>query len=194
MTASRIVFTPYRPEHYAALRPQPSQMDFAPTERPADYAAALGLGGFTTTAVEYFAPSSPRADSPSRAGRAFPMKARILGLAGILPQGAGRAVAWAILADRPGRHFLAMTRRAKRGVDMALETYERIETYVDAEWPAAVMWARALGFEPERRARRFAHGRDAIVFVRFAEERTRENSSAEASGGPVPSQLKEHAA
>lgn len=144
-----IIFVPYEPAHLKDLVLQPPQAALAEYMRGEGYAEAVACGGQTTTA--------------------FDAQGRVLGIAGLLPQNPARAVAWALLADRPGGHLLAMTRRARAGIEQGLKTYDRIETFVDPEWPAAVLWVRALGFDhPVRLPCYFPGRRAAVMFTRYA--------------------------
>lgn len=89
---------------------------------------------------------------------------------------AGRAIAWAILAETAGRHMPALTRAVKRA--LASHPAERIEAQALVGFAPATRWARLLGFVPETVLRRFHQGRDYQAFV-LIKDRLLDAASAE---------------
>jgi hypothetical protein len=86
--------------------------------------------------------------------------------AGIARQWNGRGLAWALMSEDCGKHFVAITRAVKRYLDAA--DWSRLEAQVDAEFPRAIRWAEMLGFSVESLMPRFTdRGRDAFMYVRF---------------------------
>ena len=87
--------------------------------------------------------------------------------AGVVEVWAGRAYAWALLADRAGPHLLWLTREIRFRLDsLALR---RVEMAVDAGFGAGARWARMLGFvceTPEPARCYLPNGRDAWLFAR----------------------------
>jgi len=75
----------------------------------------------------------------------------------------GRAIAWAILGEKAGRHMLELTRAVRRGLQD--HPAERIEAQALVGFAPATRWARLLGFMPETLLRRFHQGRDYQAFV-----------------------------
>lgn len=85
--------------------------------------------------------------------------------AGIAPVSAGRAVAWAVLAAEIGCAFIPAHRAVKKFLDA--QTFRRIETYVQSDFPEGHRWALMLGFEFEgRMGAFFDDGRDGDLFAR----------------------------
>lgn len=91
---------------------------------------------------------------------------RVHACAGLVSHWPGRAAAWAYLDAQAGREMLAVTRAAKRGIEMC--PFDRIEAAVDCEFEAGHRWARILGFELEtERMRKYRpDGGDCAMYVR----------------------------
>lgn len=86
--------------------------------------------------------------------------------AGLVEQWEGRALAWALMAQDAGPHFVRITRAVRRALDMA--QWRRVEAHVDAEFHEGIRWAKMLGFEAESVMRAFTpEGRDAFMYVRI---------------------------
>lgn len=96
----------------------------------------------------------------------------IMGSAGVLPQWPGRALCWAVLSDqvRPN-HFMAIHRNVKEALAAAHDSgFGRIETTVAVDWPAAMRWTEALGFQREAYMKQYAPGGgDTWLMVKFDE-------------------------
>lgn len=91
---------------------------------------------------------------------------RPIACAGIVEQWAHRGLAWALLGEESGQHFVAITRAVKRM--LAIAHYHRIEMHVNAEFPQAMRWAEMLGFEVESKMALFTpEGADAFMYVRL---------------------------
>lgn len=90
-----------------------------------------------------------------------------LGCAGCSEVHPLRAVAWAIFVPGFPRHFLGIHRRTCAFLTQALETYARIEAYIDPEFPEAVRWVKLLGFREEcgRKPYFFPDGRAGAEWV-----------------------------
>lgn len=88
---------------------------------------------------------------------------RVIGVAGAMPQGNGRAVVWALLsADVP---MLAAHRAVKRWLNAC--SIRRLETWVMVGHREGERWAEMLGFEREGRMRKFTDdGSDAWLYAR----------------------------
>ena len=90
-------------------------------------------------------------------------------IGGVLEQGRGRGVAWALLSRQAGRHMVAI-HRAVRGY-MLQSPLPRIEAFVDADFAAGVRWMTALGFvneTPTGPMRKYTpDGRDCYLFARI---------------------------
>lgn len=89
----------------------------------------------------------------------------ILMIAGLVPQWTNRAVAWTLISQNAGRHFVEL----HRIVDNFLETSEfrRIESTVDVDFKAAHRWMDMLGFEVEGYMRAYRpDGADMVLYAR----------------------------
>ena len=53
-------------------------------------------------------------------------------------------VAWALMSEAAGPHFVFLTRAVRRYLDL----WPGVVCGVDRTWPAAERWARLVGFEP----------------------------------------------
>lgn len=92
----------------------------------------------------------------------------VLVCAGILELWRGRGMAWSLVSAHAGRRMCAVTRAARRILDIA--PYPRVECYVDAEFPPGMRWARVLGFTletPSPMPGFFESGRDAYLWSRY---------------------------
>lgn len=135
---------PFKAEHLQAMRLQPAQAEIS----------AWCAGAY------------PRALEASGGGWTAMADGEPVACAGIVEQWQGRGLAWAVLAEHSGRHFVRITRAVRRALDLA--HYRRIEAQVDAEFVAAIRWATMLGFEVESKMTQFTpEGRDAFMFVRI---------------------------
>lgn len=116
---------PFQADHLALLVPQPAQRDeLAALSRPE--ARALEMAGGAWTVV---------------------CDGAVVACGGIAPQRWSRALLWAFLGVKAGRHLLSVFRAARR--ILALSEYARIETTVRADFDAGHRWIKLLGFELE---------------------------------------------
>lgn len=135
---------PFQAEHIFNLRLQRAQAMFYAKFSP-HYARALEDAGNGYTALVDGMP---------------------IACAGLVEQWEGRALAWALIAENAGPHFVRITRAVRRALDIA--QYRRIEAHVDAEFGAGIRWAQMLGFEVESKMAQFTpEGRDAFMYVRI---------------------------
>lgn len=139
-----IEVVPFKPEHLIALELQKAQSFFSDKWNPAYGRALEECGGSYTGLVE----------------------GRPVICAGLVEQWEGRALAWALISEEAGPHFVHVTRLIRKILNMA--QYRRIEAHVDCEFIQGIRWAEMLGFEVEAKMSRFtAEGRDAFLYVRF---------------------------
>lgn len=86
---------------------------------------------------------------PAVAGLSFAaiVDGHVIGMAGLLPQWPGRAIAWVLTSNVPLRAWPAITRETRRVVEAGHDAgYRRIEMTVRADHPAGHRWAEKLGF------------------------------------------------
>jgi hypothetical protein len=95
---------------------------------------------------------------------AFDETGRAIFAGGLAWVGPGYAHGWAVLALGKGHALIEITRQV-RGV-LADSGFRRIDLFADPRRPAAVRWARLLGFKREgiKRAA-LADGGDLLVFA-----------------------------
>lgn len=87
--------------------------------------------------------------------------------AGVVEMWPNRGHAWALLGDNAGPHMIAITRAIRAFLDAL--PLRRVEMAVDPDFPAALRWARMLGFECETPSPMRAYcpdGRGAYLFAR----------------------------
>ncbi len=135
---------PFKGEHLFSLRLQRMQDEFHQQFTP-EYGRALeDVGNGYTAMVD---------DRP-------------IACAGLAEQWEGRALAWALIGQDAGPHFVRMVRGMRRALDMSC--WRRIEAQVDAEFVEGLRLAEMLGFEVESKMRAFTSaGRDAFMYVRI---------------------------
>jgi hypothetical protein len=86
--------------------------------------------------------------------------------AGVIPQWAGRSIAWAFLTEVPPHVMPSVHKAVLKFLDGCYT--KRIETSVRCDFPAGHRWARMLGFEmeAERMKAYGADGFDAALYAR----------------------------
>jgi hypothetical protein len=132
-------FVPYDPSHLAA---------YMPGVHPEVEAARAMVPGLSFTAM---------------------LDGRIIGLAGLLPQWPGRAIAWVLASNVPMRCWPAITRETIRVLEAAHTAgYRRIEMTARADDPPANRWALRLGFKPYAALWMYGpDGADHVGYVRL---------------------------
>lgn len=107
------------------------------------------------------------AESLANAGQSFTAIEgnQVIAIAGIAPQWEGRAIAWALISEDAGKHFLAIHRAVKGFLNQC--DIRRIEAFVDADFEQGMKWMEMLGFENEGLMRKFSIiGNDCYLFAR----------------------------
>jgi len=138
---------PYKAEHLEAMMLQPAQENVRRYFGNPEYGRMLDFPGHAFTAME---------------------GEKVIAMAGVLPRWEGRAEAWALLSGDLKRHFV----RIHRAILRYLETSDirRIETAVDANFKAGIVWAEMLGFKNEGLMPGYTpEGRDCYRFARVKE-------------------------
>lgn len=135
---------PFEPDHLKQLLLQPSQAMMQPLLDSAEYAQSLKDAG----------PAYSLVDGDE-----------VFACAGLIPQWEGRAVAWALISEEAGPHFLRITRAVRRCFD--LHPFRRIETAVSHDFQQGHRWAQMLGFTREGLMRSYTpDGRDCDLYAR----------------------------
>lgn len=142
--AGRVKILPYEAAHLLAINEQDAETYWGAVCTP-EYARELESAGPAYTAM--------REDGT------------VLCCAGIIVHWECRALAWAIMARSIGPDYVAVHRAVERFLNSV--TTPRIEITVDCEFPAAIRWAKLLGFECEARMKCYAPGgRDHYLYAR----------------------------
>lgn len=77
----------------------------------------------------------------------------------------GRYELWAALSEDAGRHMIAITKAAKRLLQLC---EGRLEIMVRSDFEQGHRWAKLLGFKHHHHEERFLpNGADADIYVRF---------------------------
>lgn len=137
----------FKPEHLTGLALQDAQLHLSRELTTPGFGDTLAQSGFAFTAL---------------------LEGRVLAVAGVLPVWENRAVAWALLAQGAGQHFLPL-HRAVHGF-LKQTPFVRVEAFVDADFGAGHRWMRMLGFvneTPHAPMRKYTpDGRDCFLFSR----------------------------
>ncbi len=90
----------------------------------------------------------------------------VLACAGVIRAWPGRALAWALIGQEAGAHFVALTRAVRRYMDMIPD--RRVEAVTDSNFEQGHRWLRMLGFAHEGRLRLYTpDGRDVDLYARL---------------------------
>lgn len=93
---------------------------------------------------------------------------KLVALGGHTPLWEGRTVLWGYLGADCGRALPAMTRRVLAEVESLAVEFPRIEAYAERHHEQGNRWLRLLGFRKEGVMRKFANGRDYVLYARIA--------------------------
>lgn len=140
-----IQVVPYTAQHFAALTLQEGQA-YLRHEFTQEQAASLEN-------TDAFTALSPDGD--------------VLCCAGVVKYWENRGEAWAFMSPHAKPYALAVTRAIRRFLKMS--SIRRIEAAVDVNFPKAIRWTQALGFEPVSRWPMKAYkpdGTDCWLFAR----------------------------
>jgi len=141
---STLKIVPFEAEHIQLLKLQKAQAEMCGIYDPA-YGEALENIGHSFTGM---------------------VRGHPIICAGIAKQWEGRGLAWALMSEECGPHFVQITRSVKRYLDAS--NWRRLEAQVDVEFARAIRWAEMLGFQVESYMPKFTEqGRDAFMYVRF---------------------------
>lgn len=139
-----MVIVPFDPEHLKTLQIQAAQAWMSEDLLCPDYAAAVAAAGVAFSGVE---------------GQT------LVACAGLMYFHKDRAVAWALMSQQAGGHFIKIVRAMRRYLDVC--DSRRIEAQVACDFPAGRRLVTMLGFDFEGRMRGFfPDGRDADLFAR----------------------------
>jgi ribosomal protein S18 acetylase RimI-like enzyme len=143
-----MMIAPFHPDHLASMLLQPAQAGVQPLLGDPAYGASLAQAGPCYSAV---------------------VDGVVIACAGLIPQWQGRAVAWALISNAAGPHFLGVHRAVRRALQV--HDFRRVETGVVVDFEEGHRWAKMLGFEREGRMRAYTpDGRDCDLYARVREE------------------------
>ena len=90
----------------------------------------------------------------------------IVGIAGFTPQWENRALAWALISESAGLHFVKIHSEVKKMLTQA--PFRRIEAHVDVGFQPGTRWMKMLDFEPEGYMKAFRpDGADMLLYARI---------------------------
>lgn len=139
-----MIVLPFESAHLALLALQNAQVYAGPEILQPEYGDALAAAGPCFTAQD---------------------GSEVVGCLGLIHQGHGRALAWALLSRDAGRAMVSMHRGVRQFLDSC--GVRRVEAAVDCDHGPALRWAHMLGFEVEGKMRAYtADRRDAFLFAR----------------------------
>lgn len=120
-----MIVEPYRAEHLERLALQPKQ----------EFLSAVILGSDRARALEH--------------SDAYAMLSgnRVLACLGVLTMDQGRGLAWGVVAENAGPHFVAITRKTQDYFRHS--PLRRIEAHIEHTFAEAHRWAVLLGFRDE---------------------------------------------
>lgn len=96
----------------------------------------------------------------------FERDGEVMMIAGLVPQWTNRAIAWTLISQNAGKHFIEL----HRYVDEFLENsnFDRVESMVDVGFEAGHRWMKMLGFEVEGYMRKYRpDGGDMVLYARI---------------------------
>lgn len=133
----------FRPEHMARIRLQPWQEGFSSYLADCKHGEMLDNGNaFSAIYGDH-----------------------VIGCAGVVELWDNRAIAWTLLSEDSGKHFVSI-HRAVAGFLKAAK-WRRIEATVDVGFDAGERWMGMLGFQREGLMRAYTpDGRDQQLFAR----------------------------
>lgn len=94
----------------------------------------------------------------------------VKGIGGVIDQGDGRGLAWALISSKlSGFDLVSATRIVKRELNKC--TLRRVEAVIKCDFPPARRWAEMLGFvceTPQGMVNWFKNGKKAYLYARSA--------------------------
>lgn len=136
---------PFDPVHLQTLNIQAAQAWLSEEMLKPEYAALVASAGVAFSGVD--------GDT-------------LVGCAGLMSFHKDRAVAWALLSQQSGPHFVKIFRAMQRYLEVC--DIRRIEAQVDSTFAAGHRLVKMLGFSHEGRMRAyFPDGRDADLYARI---------------------------
>lgn len=129
-----------------------------------EHLATLAAQGVQSSQVSYVPASFAGLRRPPGVAMTALEGDRIVLCGGIIPNGPGLGVLWAVLAADAGKHMLWLHRGVRRF--LTLERWRRIEASVEEGFAPGCRWLELLGFEYEGRMR--AYGPHGETHVRYA--------------------------
>jgi hypothetical protein len=91
---------------------------------------------------------------------------KLVAVGGHTPIWAGRTVLWGYLGADCGLALPTMTKRIRREVQALTVEFPRIEAYADRNHEPSNRWLRLLGLKKEGVMRKFANGRDYVLYAK----------------------------
>lgn len=100
--------------------------------------------------------------------RTFEIDGEVVMIAGLAPQWTNRAIAWTLISQGAGKHFVELHRYVDNFLDNS--DFRRIESTVDVGFEAGHRWMKMLGFEIEGYMKAYRpDGGDMVLYARVKE-------------------------
>lgn len=100
--------------------------------------------------------------------RTFEIDGEVVMIAGLAPQWTNRAIAWTLISQSAGKHFVELHRYVDNFLDNS--DFRRIESTVDVGFEAGHRWMKMLGFEIEGYMKAYRpDGGDMVLYARVKE-------------------------
>lgn len=141
-----MIIVPFVPDHLRKLQMQPSQLEIQPTLLSPEYGKSLEISGpaFTGLDDDY----------------------NVICCLGVVKQWDHRGLAWGLIGENAGDHFVAIHRAVRRFLD--LQDLRRIEAAVSTEFQQGHRWIQMLGFKYEGTMQSYTpQGDDCDLYARI---------------------------
>lgn len=121
-----MIIVPFKAEHLHTLNLQSAQALFGPLLTDAEYGKSLEAAGNAFTGI---------------------VDGETIICSGVVEQWQNRAIAWALISENSGKHFVAIHKAVSRFLKVC--DYKRVEAYVDDRFEQGYRWMDMLGFKHE---------------------------------------------
>jgi hypothetical protein len=121
-----MIIVPFKAEHLHTLNLQSAQALFGPLLTDAEYGKSLEEAGNAFTGI---------------------VDGQTIICSGVVEQWQNRAVAWALISENSGKHFVKIHKAVSRFLKVC--DYKRVEAYVDDRFEQGYRWMDMLGFKHE---------------------------------------------
>lgn len=139
-----MIIVPFKAEHLHSLNLQSAQALFGPLLTDAEYGKSLEDAGNAFTGI---------------------VDGETIICSGVVEQWQNRAIAWALISENSGKHFVAIHKAVSRFLKVC--DYKRVEAYVDDRFEQGYRWMDMLGFKHEGKMTAFSpNGMDMHLYAK----------------------------